>query len=87
MPLANLALTQNQIPPTQESSRHREHLKSKVDIEEKLSGEHNEGPPQLGFDEDSFNGGDIFTSTDQQEFSTLRKKPPRHDYDETTTEF
>ena len=87
VPLADLVSTQGPIPPTQTSSRHEEHLIPKVDTGVELSREHDEAPPKLGSDEESFDGGDIFTSTDQRQFSTLRKKAPRHDYEETTTEF
>ena len=87
VPLANLGPTQGSIPPRRKSPTIGECLVSKLDIAGELPREHDEAPPNLGSGEESFDAGDIFTSTDQQQFSTLRNKLRRHDYDETTTEF
>ena len=87
VPLANLGPTQGSIPPPRKSPTYRERLVPKLDIAGELASKHDEVPPELISDEECFDAGDIFMSTDQQQSSTLRNKPRRHDYDETTTEF
>lgn len=74
-------------PLTQKNPRQQEVHMPKIDRYGALAAENDPAPPKLGSDEESFGGGDIFTSTDQQQFSALRSKMQRHDYEESTTEF
>ena len=90
VPLADLASTQGSCPLTpkdQKISKNREYQEvhmPKSDGAGRLK--ENERAP-LDSDEESFSGGDVFTSTDQQRLSTQRRRLPRQNYDETTTEF
>ncbi len=89
-PLADLGPTATQGPfsPTQRISWEKSPNKI-IDFD--LPRENHEVPGWIS-DEESFGGRDIFTSTDQQQLSALRKPPKtplvRNDgFDETTTEF
>ena len=76
-------------PKDQKISKNREYQElhmPKSDGAGRLK-ENERAPPILDSDEESFSGGDIFTSTDQQQLSAQRRRLPRHGYDETTTEF
>ena len=92
VPLADLASTQGSCPLTpkdQKISKNREYQEihmPKSDGAGRLK-ENERAPPILDSDEESFSGGDVFTSTDQQRLSAQRRRPPRQNYDETTTEF
>jgi hypothetical protein len=46
-----------------------------------------ENSARLDSDDESFGGGDVFTSTNQQELSALRSRLPRSTFNETTIEF
>lgn len=87
IPLADLRSTQGQrLWPTKDPKCRESHA-SIDDGAGEVSTENDQVPPQkFDSDEESFGGGDLFTSTDQQQLSVLRNKV-RHDYDETTTEF
>ena len=86
VPLADLGLTQGQGPSAPRDRRHREHHTSDIDRASEVLMENDEESQKLGSDDESFGGGDIFTSTNQQHLSTLRDLPRQHCYDETTTE-
>ena len=82
VPLADLASTQG-------SCQNREYQKihmPKSDGAGRLD-ENERAPLILDSDEESFSGGDVLTSTDQQPLSAQCRRPPRQNYDETTTEF
>ena len=87
VPLADLGSTQGLGPSTPKKQRHQGHHTLRLDEAEEVPTENDQESSKLGSDEESFGGGDIFTSTDQQQLSPLRSKPPGHCYDETTTEF
>ena len=87
IPLADLRRTQGQrLWPTKDPKCQENHT-SKADGAGEMPTRDDQVQHKLDSDEESFGGGDIFTSTDQQQLSVLRSKVPRHDYDETTTEF
>ena len=92
IPLADRASTQGSCPLTpkdQKISKNLEHEElhmPKSDGAGRLK-ENERPPPILDSDEESFSGGDVFTSTDQQRVSAQRGRHPRQNYDETTTEF
>lgn len=87
IPLADLRSTQGQrLWPTKDPKCRESHA-SINDGAGEVSTRNDEVPTQrFDSDSDSFEGGDLFTSTDQQQLSVLRNKE-RHDYDETTAEF
>ena len=87
VPLADLGSTQDLSPLTLRVPRHREPHTSDIDGADEVSMEKDNEPQKLYSDEESFGGGDVFTSTDQQHFSPLHGVPPRHYYDETITDF
>ena len=87
VPLADLGSMQGLGPLTSKNQRHQGHHTLGLDEAGEVPTENDQESPKLGSDEESFDGGDIFTSTDQQQLSALRSKPPGHCYDETTTEF
>ena len=87
VPLADLGSTQGQGPSALRDRRYREHNKSDISRAGEVLMENDEESRKLGSDDESFGGGDIFTSTDQQHLSALRDLPRQHYYDETTTEF
>ena len=87
VPLADLGSTQGQSPSALRDRRDREHNKSDINRAGEVLMENDEESRKLGSDDESFGGGDIFTSTDQQHLSALRELPRQHCYDETTTEF
>lgn len=72
---------------TPKNPKHREHHTPKTDGAGEGPTENDQAHQTCDSDEESFGGGDIFTSTDQQQLSALRSNVLRHDYDETTTEF
>ena len=83
VPLANLAPTQNQGLET---------LMYPVPLfdantKEVSSDDLQENSARLDSDDESFGGGDVFTSTNQQQLSALRNRLPRSTFNETTTEF
>jgi len=89
-PLAELGPMHNQAPfsPTQRISWEK-FPKEIVDCEVSRKNKELQG---WNSDDESFGGGDIFTSTDQQQLSALRKplktpEMPKHSFDESTTEF
>lgn len=82
-----LGSTQGPGSLTPKNPRHRKRITPKSGGADEVPTENGPLPPKSGSDEESFGGGDIFTSTDQQQLSALRRKLVRHDYDETTTEF
>ena len=92
VPLADLASTQGSCPLTPKDQKiskngeYQEFHMPKSDGAGRLK-ENERAPPVLDSDEESFSGGDVFTSTDQQRLSTQRRLLPRQTYDETTTEF
>lgn len=86
VPLADLGSTLAPGLSTPKNSKHREHHVAKFDRVGQVPTE-NDGAPHLDSDEESFGGGDMFTSTDQQQLSAPRIKLPRQGYDETTREF
>ena len=85
-PLADLGSAQGPGPLTPRNPRHQEHHTPIIDGAGAVSME-NDQLQISGSDEDSFGGGDMFTSTDQQQLSALHSDPPRHYHDETTTDF
>ena len=91
VPLADLASTQGSCPLTPKDQKiskngeYQEFHMPKSDGAGRLK--ENEQAPILDSDEESFSGGDVFTSTDQQRLSAQRRLLPRQTYDETTTEF
>ena len=87
VPLADLGSTQGRDPLTPKNARHREHHTPRIDGADVVVAENDQEPQKFGSDEESFGGGDIFTSTDQQQLSALRSEVPQHYYEETTTEF
>ncbi len=88
VPLADLGSTQRPSLLTPRNQKYQEHPTPKTDRAREFLTEIGEAPQKSDSDEESFGGGDIFTSTDQQKLSTLHKEMPRHSYDdETTTEF
>ena len=82
-----LGSTQGPGPLTPKHQRHRKSITPKSGGADEVPGENGQLPRKFGSDEESFGGGDIFTSTDQQQLSALRSKLVRQDYDETTAEF
>lgn len=92
IPLADLASTQGSCPLTPKNQKisknpgYQELHMPKSGGAGRLK-ENERAPPILDSDEESFSGGDIFTSTDQQQLSAQRRRLSRHGYDETTTEF
>ena len=85
IPLADLRPTQSQrLWPTKDP-KCQENDASMTDVAGEVPTRNDQVPQKCDSDEESFGGGDIFTSTDQQQLSALRSKV--HDYDETTTEF
>ena len=87
VPLADLGSTQSPGPSAPRDRRHREHHTSDIDRAGEVLMENDEESQKLGSDDESFGGGDIFTSTNQQHLSALRDLPRQHYYDETTTDF
>lgn len=87
VPLADLGSTQGPGLATPKKLKCREHPTPKTDGAGVSPTENDQAPQKSDSDEESFGGGDIFTSTDQQQLSALGRKLPRHSYDETTTEF
>lgn len=88
VPLADLGSTQGQGPSAPRDRRYREYNTSDIDRAGEVLMENHEGSRKSGSDDESFGGGDIFTSTNQQHhLSALRDLPRQHHYDETTTEF
>ena len=87
IPLADLGSTQGRGPLTPKNARHQEHLTPRIDGFDEEIAENDQEPQKLGSDEESFGGGDILTSTDQQQLSARRSEAPRHYYEETTSEF
>ena len=86
-PLADLGSTQGPGPLTPRNARNRKHHTSSIDGAAAAFLENNQELQNPGSDEESFGGGDMFTSTDQQQLSALQSDPPRCFQDETTTEF
>ena len=80
VPLADLASTQGSF----QNREYQELHMPKSDGAGRLK--ENERAP-LDSDEESFSGGDVLTSTDQQPLSAQCRRLPRQNYDETTTEF
>ena len=87
VPLADLGSTQGQGPSAPRDRRYREHHTSDIDRAGEALLENDGESHKLGSDDESFGGGDIFTSTNQQHLSALRDLPRQHCYDETTTDF
>lgn len=85
IPLADLRSTQSQRPWPTGYPRCQENHASTTDGAGEVPTRNDHVPQKCDSHEESFGGGDIFTSTDQQQLSVLRSKV--HDYDETTTEF
>ena len=85
--LADLGSSQRPGLLTPRNQKYQEHPTPRTDRARQLLTEIGQAPQKSDSDEESFGGGDIFTSTDQQKLSTLHKEMPRHIYDETTTEF
>lgn len=86
-PLADLGSTQVPGPLTPRNARNRKHHTSSIDGVGAVFLGNDQELQHLGSDEVSFGGGDMFTSTDQQQLSALHSDPPRCLQDETTTEF
>lgn len=87
IPLADLGPMQGPGLLTPKIPKHRQHNTPKINGAKGTPPEIGQPTQKLDSDEESFGEEDIFTSTDQQQLSALRNKQPRHDYDETTTEF
>jgi len=80
-PLANLTITQSQVLSTPTQTRPGQAFVSLEGLSEKS------GPEQMVIaDEEDFGGGDLFTSTDQELLSALKRRP-RHVDDDTTVGF
>ena len=86
VPLADLESTQGQGPSAPRDRRYREYHTSDIDRAGEVLMENHEESRKSGSDDESFGGGDTFTSTNQQQLSALRDLPRQHYYDETTTE-
>lgn len=89
VPLADLGSSQGPGSLTPKNPRYQEHHAPKIHGagEVLVPTENDLVLRRFDSDEESFGGGDIFTSIDQRQLSALRGKLPRHDYDETTSEF
>ena len=92
IPLADLASTQGSCPLTPKDQKISKNLEYQELHMPKSDGagrlkENERAPPTLDSDEESFSGGDVFTSTDQQRLSAQRRRLSGQKYDETTTEF
>ena len=85
-PLANLGQMQSPGRLTQKRPSHREHHTPKPGGDGELLTENDQATRRSDSDEEFFGGGDIFTSTNQQQLSAHSRRP-RCGYDETTTEF
>lgn len=84
-PLADLGSTQVPGPLTPRKAGNRDHIPSIHGPGAAFLGDDQE-LQNPGSDEDSFGGGDMFTSTDQQQLSALHSDPPRCFQDGTTTD-
>lgn len=85
IPLADLRSTQSQgLWPTKDPKWQEMHA-PKTDGAGEVPTRNDQIPQRCDSDEEFLGGGDIFTSTDQQQLSVRRSK--MDDYDETTTEF
>ncbi|CAF9903873.1 MAG: hypothetical protein ALECFALPRED_003021 [Alectoria fallacina] len=87
VPLADLGSMQGPGSLTPQNPRHQEHHTPKTEGAGEVPTQNDQAHHRFDSDAESFGGGDIFTSTDQQQLSAFHCKLPRHDYDETTTEF
>ena len=88
VPLAELGSMQGPGLSTSKNQKHREHhMRIFQGAGEEVPTENDQIPQAFDSDEDSFGGGDLFTSTHEQQLSALRTETPRLIYDETTTEF
>ena len=87
VPLADLGSTQGRGPSALRNRRHREYHISDIGRAGEIIMDNDEESQKLGSNDESFGGGDIFTSTNQQHLSALRDLPRQNYYDETTTEF
>lgn len=85
-PLADLGSTQVPGPLTPSNAGNRDHTSS-IDGAGAVFLENDQELQNFGSDEESFGGGDMLTSTDQQQLSALHGDPPRCIQDETTTDF
>jgi len=80
-PLANLTVTQSRVLSTPTQTQRGKAFVPLEGVSEKS------GPEQMVIsDEEDFGGGDLFTSTDQELLSAL-KRQPRHVDDDTTVDF
>ena len=88
VPLADLGSMRGPGRLTPKNPKNREHNTTKSDGAGQVTMENDPTPhSDPSSDDEPFGKGDLLTSTDQEQLSALRSKLPRHNYDETTTEF
>ena len=86
IPLADLGSTQGPGPLKARNPTSREHQTSGIDGAGEVAIGKDRESQIPGSDDESFSGGDLFTSTNQQGLASLGNDSPRRYYDETTIE-